>query len=338
MFCNYCKSARPENEAPCPYCGSPSSLLGQTQAGSWGTAGPVSTTWGGPATPSNEPWNDQGSRFSFGSPAMSQQQVWGSYSMTQVQEQPGVQQSARQSLLPIPYQENAQTGYQGYPQNQMQLVPMQNGSQMLPAIPDEMGAQESIYVPPMYTKPRPIIPAYRIISGFLSVLIMAVLLCGGSVYYAKATGKFTGLQRLIGTKPPAPVSAAPAPQIPDPPNKVDTGPAVNIITAAATTAHVDPNNLTPRQSDQIFQVNVPFYVTYSARPPKPGHIIIKWYMNNQHYIDTISDKTIDPKTQPSISGDAKMVYSVPAEGKVELYWSDQAGTETLAQTLYFAVR
>ncbi len=257
-----------------------------------------------------------------------QQQAWSfPYAMTQVQEPP---QTAQPSMLPIPYQGTGQVGYQ-----QMQLVPVQNREQMLPALPEEQG--ESIYVPPIYTKPRPIIPRYRIISGFLSVLIMAVLLCSGSVYYAKATGKLTTIQRFLGTALPPNVNAPPSANIPDPPNKVDQGPGINIITAAATTSQVDAN-FTPRQADQIFKVGVPFYVTYSAKPPRRGNIVIKWYMNGNHYLDTINTRLIDPKAQPSINGDAKMTYSVPAEGTVELYWSDQNGKQIFAQRLYFAVR
>jgi hypothetical protein len=259
---------------------------------------------------------------------MQQQQGWGApYAMAQVQEPA---QADRSSMLPVPYQGPQQAGYQS-----MQLVPLPNREQMLPALPEEQS--ESIYVEPMYTKPRPIIPRYRIISGFLSILIMAALLCTGSVYYAKATGKITAVQRFFGATLPPDVAAPPSARIPDPPNKVDQGPGINIITAAATTSQVDAN-FTPRQADQIFQVGVPFYVTYSARPPRPGNIVIKWYMNGNHYLDTVSTKLIDPKAQPSINGDAKMTYAVPAEGTVELYWSDQNGKQIFAQRLYFAVR
>ena len=344
MFCNYCKSARPANEAPCPHCGAPSSLLGQFQAADRGAAGPVPTAWN--VAPPGELWSNQVPQFSnnqvpqlsFDAPGKApantswntamQQQGWGSpYAMAQVQEPV---QADRSSMLPVPYQAPEQVDNQS-----MQLITTPNREQMLPALPQEQG--ESIYVEPIYTKPRPIIPRYRIISGFLSVLIMAALLCTGSVYYAKATGKITAVQRFFGAALPPNVAAPPAANIPNPPNKVDQGPGINIITAAATTSQVDAN-FTPRQADQIFQVGTPFYVTYSAKPPRPGNIVIKWYMNGNHYLDTVSTKLIDPKVQPLINGDAKMTYSVPAEGTVELYWSDQNGKQTFAQRLYFAVR
>ena len=81
----------------------------------------------------------------------------------------------------------------------------------------------------------------------------------------------------------------PTVQIPDPPDKVDTGPAATIITAAATTLRIDPNSHAPREQDKVFQVGVPFYITFSAKPPKPGYVIIKWYMNGQYYTTTPSD-------------------------------------------------
>jgi hypothetical protein len=285
------------------------------------------------AAPPAEAWNNQMPKLSFNAPAdMSRstaaQAGWGSPpARTQTQEPA---QADRSSLLPVPYQGAEQAGYQS-----MQLVPTPNREQMLPAEPVELG--QSIYVEPIYTKPRPIIPRYRVISGFLSVLIVAALLCTGSVYYAKATGKITAVQRFFGAALPPNIAAPSSANIPDPPDKVDQGPGINIITAAATTSQVDAN-FTPRQAEQIFHVGVPFYVTYSARPPRPGNIVIKWYMNGNHYLDTVSTKLIDPKTQPSINGDAKMTYSVPAEGTVELYWSDLNGKQIFAQRLYFAVR
>ncbi len=116
---------------------------------------------------------------------MPQQQPWGTYAVPPMQEQ----QQNPQSLLPVPYTGNVQDGNQ---QASMQLVPFQ---QMIPAIPGEQA--ETVYVPPMYTKPRPIIPRYRIISGMFSVLIVSLLLCGGGVYYAQSHGTFNALARML---------------------------------------------------------------------------------------------------------------------------------------------
>src|ERR1700681_702155 len=92
MFCNNCKSARPENEAPCPNCGAPSSLLGQYQTQGWGTASPVSTAWNASATSFNQQWNNQEAQ----SPPGSQHSFYNDQSWPQTpgfQNQPMPQQS-----------------------------------------------------------------------------------------------------------------------------------------------------------------------------------------------------------------------------------------------------
>ena len=105
---------------------------------------------------------------------MSQQPSWG-IAMTAPTQ--GQQEQGAQSLLPVPYTGNAQEGNQ---QGQMQLVPFQQQMQL--ALPGEQA--ETVYVAPMYTKPRPIIPRYRIFSGILSILIVALLVCGRSLLSA----------------------------------------------------------------------------------------------------------------------------------------------------------
>jgi hypothetical protein len=347
MFCNYCKSARPENEAPCPNCGAPSSLLGQFLGEGRGVGEPVSTAWNASATSLNQPWNNQIPQFSpssyaqpswqqnpgsqaqpmpqqaWGMPAQEQQQQWG----MPVQEQ----QQNPQSLLPVPYTGGAQESNQQTP---MQMVPFQ---QMIPALPNEQA--ETVYVPPMYTKPRPIIPRYRIISGMLSVLLVSVFLCGGGIYYAQSNGTLTNIERMIGAIRPPNVNAAAAPNIPDPPQQsAVAGPASIIIPAATTTLYIDQKSFAPREQDKILQVNVPFYITFSAKPPKAGNIIIKWYMNGRFYRSTPSQTTINPKQAATVNGFVKMTYVIPATGIAEIYWVGQGENPQLAQRLYFSVR
>ncbi len=326
MFCNYCKSARPENEAPCPNCGAPSSLLGQFQGGNQGPGEPVSTAWNASALSFDQPWNtNQAPQFS---PSWQQNagpqpqpipQQWG---MPAQMQQP-------QSLLPVPYNGNAQEENQ---QTSMQMIPFQS---MVPALPDEQA--ETVYVPPMYTKPRPIIPRYRIISGMLSVLIVSLFVCGGGVYYAQSNGLLTNVERMVGAVRPANVAASSARNIPDPPQQSAVpGPASNVITAATTTLHIIGN--TPREQDTVIPVGTPFYVTFSAKPPKQGNIMVKWYMNGQYYKSTPSQKTIDPKQDPTVNGFVTMTYIIPATGVAELYWVAQGQTPQLAQKLYFSVK
>ncbi len=162
------------------------------------------------------------------------------------------------------------------------LMPMlvQNTGAMLPALPEE---ESAIYVPPMYTKPRAIIPRYRAISGLLSVLIVAALL-------------------------------------PDPKANPDFGPGYSIINSATTNSRIDPVSHASAQPANTFQTNQNIYLTYSVQKPKtPGVVTIKWYTNGSFYQ---SSKPI-PVTTLAIDGLAVQQYSKPAEGMVELYWNDE---------------
>jgi hypothetical protein len=189
----------------------------------------------------------------------------------------------------------------------------------------------------MYTAPRPIIPRYRAISGLLSVLIVVALLCTGAGYYVKATGKLNYLMHMTGNALPSNIKSVPTQPLPDPPNKIDQGPAYNIIPSAVTTSHLDPNNqYFATQPDKVFQAGKAFYVIYSVLHPKTqGHVVIDWYTNDQFY-GSATSKLVP--TGETITGSAPMQYLHPAEGKVMLYWQDQTGNKILAQALYFVVR
>src|SRR2546421_12717288 len=145
MLCTFCNSARLDNEAPCQHCGAPSPLSGQ---GSFGN--PETVT----------PWGEISSSTGNQSPHV----------MTQTF--PQSEQQQQMSLLPVPYQ--PQQPYMLMPTASMQagneLIPMHQKGSMAPALPGD-SHDGAIYVPPMYTKPRAIIPRYRAINGFLSVLI-----------------------------------------------------------------------------------------------------------------------------------------------------------------------
>jgi hypothetical protein len=373
MFCTYCNANRPQNEAPCPNCGAPSPLQGQMNAGSWGAAGSLmgasmppnppgqfSPSGGNQssfdmATPMNS-WgqfspvdNSQVPQVSFDappsvngwnqfSPASSNQ--WNnqapqmSFEASPVQWESGLQNSTQvsqeppKSLLPVPYQ--GQMGLQTQQAGDMALPIIQAPSmqQMLPALPED-----SVYVPPMYTKPRPIIPRYRIISGILSILIVSLLACGGVSYYAKASGNLKLLGRAITGAPPARVQPTSTPPLPDPPDKTDTGPAYNKIPAATTTLRIDKND-TPLQPTRVFQVNQQFYLTFTIPNTSGGTVTARWYMNGNFYRETslLGTNTIKQGTG-MVNAWISMKYATPAEGSVELDWNNQ-----LAQRLYFVVR
>ena len=216
------------------------------------------------------------------------------------------------------------------------LVPMQDmdTGAMLSTIPLNEGA---IYVAPMYTKPRPLIPRYRAISGLISVLIVVLLACGTAGYYAKSSSQFAFLRQLYWGTAPANVKPPAAPALADPKQSPDYGPAAKIITSAATNTRIDPQSYVSAQPSKTFQINQTIYLTYSIQPPKNGSgtLVINWYTNNTFY-RTSDPKvvTADPKNAGAVlNGYATQAFSQPVEGKVELLWNNQPGI-----TLYFVVR
>lgn len=237
-------------------------------------------------------------------------------------------QATSQALLPMVYQE-PQVNEMRQSTVSLQLIPEHTINHLLPEIAE---TPESVYVPPLYTKPRPLIPRYRIISGTLSVLIVVLLLCGGVGYYAKVSGtidrvfhQFTG-QRLTAGATPTFVALA------DPPHKTDMGPAAKFIPSGTTTLRIDQANNVALETDQVFTVNQPFYVTYTLQLPQgeEGRVTVKWYMNGQFYRPITSDLIKGSTTK---NGSLQMQYTQAAEGTVEIWWKDQ-----MAERFYFVVR
>lgn len=308
MLCTFCNSARLDNEAPCPHCGAPSPLLANSGIRTPGTALP----WGGISS-------------STGNLAKNNQSP---YVMPQTSTQSEQQQM---SLLPVPYQ--SQQPAMTMPTASMQagngLIPMQQMGSMAPALPGD-GQDGVVYIPPMYTKPRAIIPRYRAISGLLSVLIVIGLLCAGVSYYANASGKLTLLSQFYKLVPPPNIKPTAAPVLVDPKANPDFGPAYSIINSATTNSRIDPVSHASAQPTNTFQVNQTIYLTYSVQhPKKAGVMIIKWYTDGSFY----QSSPPVPVTTNAITGYTTQKYTQPAEGKVELYWNDQ-----LAIRLYFVVR
>jgi len=372
MFCTYCKVARVENEAPCPNCGAPSPLLGRSQDAGWGTAGSAAAMWDSPAAPSNDMMSniqwDQVPQLPFDAPAWSQpaQPVQSQY-WSQVQEaSPGWPQSPQSpqndqagqaqywsqvqeaspiwsqsqagkggqpSLLPVPYQDQmgAQLAGQQYT-IPLQLVPEQALEHLLPASSAEA---ETVYVPPMYTQPRAIIPRYRVISGFISLVVVVLLLCSGAGYYANATGT---VSRILNGNTPPNIKLAQAP-LPDPPEQADKdrGPAYNIIPSATTALRVNKNDGFAVQEVKVFKPGQPFFLTFTVHAPAnaDGKVTTKWY-TDQRYFRTVPTNTVI-KAGDNKNGDISMVYQQASEGMVELYWSAQ-NKDQFAQRIYFVVR
>lgn len=214
------------------------------------------------------------------------------------------------------------------------LVPTQDTGGMLSTIPLNEGA---VYVAPMYTKPRPLIPRYRAISGLISMLIVVLLACGTAGYYAKTSNQFAGIRNIFGLSSPQNEKPVPTVVPQDPQQNPDYGPAAKIITSAATNSRIDMQSYVSEQPSKVFQIGQTIYLTYSVQPPKnsTGTLLIQWYTNNTLYLTTAPKAvTADPKNAGAVlNGYATQAFSQPVAGKVVLLWNNQPGI-----TLYFVVR
>lgn len=330
VICSYCKQERMANAMPCNFCGAPASMaMQQNNFGSAWSHGPVMQQ-AVPSAPSAPSAPTDSSVPPFAS--------FSSLSSNMPSHYQAEQYDASRALVPF-----SQQGAMG-------LQPAAHSTHA-PTVPLILGQQnhetsltipmheDMIYVPPMYTKPRPIIPRYRVISGLLSFLIVCLVLCAGASYYAKTSGTLNLVNRFItgsGNTPPS--IHANNVSLPDPPNKIDRGPAYNIIPSATTTSHLIQDTYIAVQTDKIFRPDEDFALTYSVSPPgkTTGKVIIKWYTNNVLF-QTITSNAIQGGN--STSGVVKIAYSEQVEGSVELWWQDQTSNQTqLAQRLYFVVR
>ncbi len=238
----------------------------------------------------------------------------------------GFEQQQEPSLLPMPY-----TGGAGMPQQRLyvmapDLPTIHTGGEedsLLPAIP---GEEKPVYVPPMYTKPRAIIPRYRAISGLISFFIVSALLCTGAAYFAKATGKLYFLHQIYGDARPNNVKPTPI-VLPTPQIAPDYGPASTIINSATTASKIDTATAQPLNPTNQFKIGDTIYLTYSVHPKSPGSVTVKWYTNNYFYQQSKPIPITD-----AVSGYVPIQFLQPEEGMVELYWNNQ-----LAVRLYFVV-
>jgi hypothetical protein len=321
------------------------SMSPQTEQPAWGTPQQDQQSWGAP------PQQEQQWGWSM---APEGQQRWNNQQPEQQSPSWNDQQSAQQqwnaaqSGLPEqasptaqPGQGNVQMGlvpYQGGMELQparsrtsmLQILPADLAEKMLPAIPQE---EMAVYVPPIYTKPRAIIPRYRAISGLLSIVIVALMLCTGAGYAAKASGTLDTLTRVItgethiAALPPQTTSVLPVPK-----TLRETGPAYGTIYSATTTSRVDAATGLPIQEEHAFKVNQIIHVTYAVQSTKPGTLQLQWFSNGNPVTDP-SNYPFDPKGGQNKHADATFRYEAPAEGSVELKWNNQ-----LAVRLYFVVQ
>jgi hypothetical protein len=209
-------------------------------------------------------------------------------------------------------------------------VPQVNS--LLPALPDT-NEEAAVHVPPMYTKPRPIIPRYRAISGLISVIVVFSLLCGGSLYYAQVTGKLVFFEKLFDSYTPPSINSTTSTTLPVPSNQVayTNSPAAKVVDSVGISTSQVNGQITMfvnkfTAGDTIYLV----CGAQTANEKAPGLITIKWYTDNHWYRTDKSQDLIQPKQ--SVEVIFPVVYRLPSEGKAEIYWNDQ-----LAATVLFVV-
>jgi hypothetical protein len=243
---------------------------------------------------------------------------------------------APESALPVPYT----GGQQPAPYNMASGFPTPTihqggaGGALVPARP---GGDGPIYIPPMYTKPRAIIPRYRIISGLISFIVVIGLLCAGGIYYAKATGKLSFLRQLYDPHVQN-IKPSPTVHLPFPTVFADYGPAAKIINSATTASSIDPGTAQPRNPTNVFQIGDPIYVTYSVHTTVKGTVILKWFTGQTdaqqiRYLEYFDSAPIPIyASKNGVSGYTQESYAAATEGRVDIYWNTQ-----LAIRLYFVV-
>ena len=388
LFCTNCKQPRVANEAPCPTCGAPSPLQGNSP--NFQGANPTATSWDGPLAPNSwgssntnfadqqlpfpdpqnswsasptsyqrepdqlpfsngtdnwgsppdnqgfnnfnapntpevtpfPPQGDQGQQnFPFQNPDQNDQwgqaQQWG---QIETPQENTVADFNAGSMLPVPYQGDQSQNLMVMPQ-----APAGNGGALVPYEPRPN--EGPVFVPPMYTKPRPIIARRRAISGLISFIVVTILLCSGATYAAKVTGQFSFVNTLFGSTAPASLQPTAQPKLPDPKTVPETGPAKAII-FSATTASSITDSLIPIQPSQVFKPGQTIYVTYTVHPKGSGIVTIKWFTDNQLFHSVSSPKFTEIK-----NGSTNLSFPKPLEGRADLYWNDQ-----LAIRLFFVVR
>jgi hypothetical protein len=324
MLCPFCNAFRPANKGLCPQCKAPSPLALAGKTGSEYQASQA--TWGGPISPtSGSGWTHQAPEGSLRGEA-NDNSLWGQVMAPQAVPGSGFVEQQEPSLLPMPY-----PGGAGAPQHGLYVMPpdlptIHTGGEEGSLVPATPGEEGPIYVPPMYTKPRAIIPRYRAISGLISFFIVFALLCTGAAYYARATGKLHFLHQIYGDARPDNVKATPI-ILPTPQIAPVYGPASRIINSATTASKIDTTTAQPLNPTNQFKAGDTIYLTYSVHPKSPGSVTVKWYTNSYFYQQSKPIPITD-----AVSGYVPIQFLQPEEGMVELYWNDQ-----LAVRLYFVV-
>lgn len=196
---------------------------------------------------------------------------------------------------------------------------------MLPALPDQ---EAPVFVPPMYTKPRPIIPRYRAISGLISMVIVIALLCGGAGYFAQVTGRLAPLEHFFGFSNLPSAIGSVANKLPVPSVQQTPGPGNNVITSVGLGASIDSqSHQVPVYTNQ-FEAGQTIYLACSVNTTNAGVITVKWFTNGS--LDATQPQNVLPKTTGI--ADFHISFGTPTEGRADIYWNND-----LAESVLFVV-
>lgn len=195
-------------------------------------------------------------------------------------------------------------------------------------VPQKNEEQEIIYISPGYTSQRVSIPAYRVISGLLSVVITMTLLCGMTGFLLYRNGAWASVGQWFGIAPPG--SVASNSNFSNPPDRIDKGPAEGIIPSVMLSTRLQSGTVVGHEN--VFQLNQTIYLAYHVKsPPSNGQVIIKWYANGG--LVGMPEQYAVAKSDDIQPGMTTISFSEPTQGAVEVYWNDE-----LAQKLLFVVR
>jgi hypothetical protein len=185
---------------------------------------------------------------------------------------------------------------------------------------------KQFHIPAMYPTARASIPRYRVISGFLSLLIVFGILSVGMAYDAASRSDlFPPFFHEAARSDAKQGTTLPAW------NAIEKGPAYEVIPFAQTASRIDPDLGIALQPDSVFHAGQIFYVTYSIQYPRTaGTVTVKWYVDHS-IVQLLTTPTI-PADKIS-NGYAAILYTSASSGEVELYWNNQ-----LAQRLSFTVK
>jgi hypothetical protein len=368
VFCTYCQSERLANESPCPNCGAPSPLVE-------GSLPDESSQQDIGRSAQNEV-----SQLSFDDALSSATSLNGFTTLprtaaisfdTQSPDDIDTQHITTPEIDPLSANADQQTvgAYQpdppssnGQATTSLQLIPEQMVEHLLPAQSPQVegDAPNVVRIPSFYSGERLIIPRKNILGGFLSLIIVSLLLCGGTGYLVKTNGLWDRVVQFVNPAPPANVHVSPS-QLPEPTVTAEQGAASDTIPSAVLTDDFDQQSGVVRQEAHDFQKGQTFFLVCSGLPAGiNGTLSFKWYMNNLDYTDSYYQlapdakdanklvitrlpsasvsksaivKTIDTSAGTIGTFDLSMQYLQPAEGYVEVLWNNQ-----MAWRLYFVVR